>query len=45
MHIVCKVLKSVEKKSVQSSCYGLDVMKNSLSKESIHSFMNVVVES
>jgi hypothetical protein len=30
--ILCKVLKSVEKRSVQSSYYGLDVMKSSCSK-------------
>jgi hypothetical protein len=36
---LCRVLKSVEKKSVQSSCYGLEVMKNSHSKESVHCFM------
>jgi hypothetical protein len=28
MHLILsKILKSVEKKSIQSSCYGLDVMK------------------
>ena len=39
-----KIMKSVEKKSVQSSCYGLDVMKNSYSKESIYCLMYGVVQ-
>ena len=39
-----KIMKSVEKKSVQSSCYGLDVMRNSYSKESIYCFMYGVVQ-
>jgi hypothetical protein len=30
------ILKAVENKSVQNSCFGLGVMKNSHSKESIH---------
>jgi hypothetical protein len=39
------VLKAAEKKYVQNSCYGLDIMKNSHSKESICSFMYGVVQS
>jgi hypothetical protein len=39
-----KIMKSVEKKSVQSSCYGLDGMKTSYCKESIHCCMCGVVQ-
>jgi hypothetical protein len=42
--ILCKVFKSVDKKSIQRSCYGLDVMKSSYSKESILCFMYGVVQ-
>jgi hypothetical protein len=38
--ISSKIMKSVE----ESSCYGLDVLKNSYSKESIHRFMYGVVQ-
>jgi hypothetical protein len=41
--IFSKIMNYVEKKSVQSSGYGLDVMKNSHSMESIHCFMYGVV--
>jgi hypothetical protein len=37
------ILNSVENKSVENSCYGLDVMKNSHSKESICCFMYGIV--
>jgi hypothetical protein len=37
--ILSKFLKSVEKKFLQSSCYGLDVMRHSCRKENMHCFI------
>jgi hypothetical protein len=38
------ILKDVDNKSVENSCYGLDAMKNGHSKESMCCFMYGVVQ-